>query len=339
MTARSSRTAGHIVLGATAFWIVVDVLFVFLLRQPAYLAFIALILIAGVVSGFSLLRPLTLGFDGRDLVYTTGGGEKRIPGAVVARCAATGRAYVFSDAAGAQLLAVPQQRFKDVDVAAVCSLARIPFAGLLKPLEKSRRDVGQAWGLLAAGIFCVLATAVFTGFSYWAQVVSRENLAAYHAASNCAQSTVSPGCKLETTATVTGVEPTKSYSIVHLKLADGSSAEADLPLVEPAPRVGDSVTLEIWKDPVSQFPGETAFAFVTLVDGRQTRDNPALDPNLDTSGATAGFGVFLLISLGLLGVGTYQLRKARAAVRAAAAAATGVTERVRPLRPDRPLSP
>ena len=337
MTVRATRTLGLTVLGAAGFWAVVDVLFVLLLRQPSLLWFIAFIVAAGTLSGFLLLRPLAFGFDGRDLVYTSGGNDKRIQRGDVARCAVTASNFVFSDEAGAQLLTVPRQRFKDADVAAVCSLAGIAVAGLVRPLDKARSDLGQAKMWVGLSIFCVAATLFLTGISFWAQVASQENLAAYRAAPVCNGSPATSGCRFETKAVVTGVEAAKSYSVLHLELADGSTMNADLPLYDATPSPQDSVDVELWKAPVAQLPGLGPWLRVTSVDGVGTEANPALDPNLDTTGPTAGFGVFLVISLCMLAFGVRQLTRARGGVRAAAEAATGVSGPVRPLRPDAPL--
>jgi len=57
-----------------------------LLRQPTLLLFVALLALIFPLPVVLLLRPISLRFDGADLIYQFGGRETRVGGKDVARC-------------------------------------------------------------------------------------------------------------------------------------------------------------------------------------------------------------------------------------------------------------
>src|SRR5260370_8371299 len=110
----SKRRAAMIVLGVVVMLAVLAPSAV-LLKQPALL--VLLVLIAPVQLLFLVLqmRPISLSFDGADLVYRARGRETRAPRTDIATCALVGRAWFFSNSPGAPLITLPPFRFPEAN--------------------------------------------------------------------------------------------------------------------------------------------------------------------------------------------------------------------------------
>jgi hypothetical protein len=74
------------------FWVIVLGLSALLLRQPTLLLFVALLALIFPLPVVLLLRPISLRFDGADLIYRFGGRDTRVAGSDIARCAHGGQA-------------------------------------------------------------------------------------------------------------------------------------------------------------------------------------------------------------------------------------------------------
>jgi hypothetical protein len=287
-----------------------------LLKQPALL--VLLLLIAPVQLFLLLLqmRPISLSFDGADIVYRAGGPEKRTPRTDIAICALVGRAWVFSNSAGAQLITLPAFRFDAAGVAAFCKQAGLNLSTPpLRPIDQSRKNASSAKVTRAMGVGLTLLLLIAAGGVIWLTVSAQDALHRYHSAPVCAQgASTTSVCRLETQARVTRTElygSSKASTDVYLTLT-GSTHDYRANIANSgAPKTGDVVDVEIWN------------GLVTRLGTVDTSSNPERDPNLDVVGVLAFIGLFALVTFGLAVGSQLRLRSASAAVRAAAAAASG----------------
>src|SRR5260370_33706747 len=118
----SKRPAAVIALGVVVMLAVLAPSAV-LLKQPALLLLLVIIAPIQLLLLLLQMRPTSLTFDGADVVYRAGGPETRAPRTDIATCALVGRAWIFSNSAGAPLIALPAFRFAAADVAAFCKQA------------------------------------------------------------------------------------------------------------------------------------------------------------------------------------------------------------------------
>jgi hypothetical protein len=95
VTIRGSRGAGLAVAGAGAFWVIVLGISAVLLRQPGLLLLVALLALIFPLPAVWLLRPISLTFDGADLIYSFGRRKTRVAGKDIAKCAQVGQVWVF----------------------------------------------------------------------------------------------------------------------------------------------------------------------------------------------------------------------------------------------------
>ena len=79
MTIRSTWTGAAIVGGASAGWAIFIVICALLLRTPALLLLVALLVPVELIPIIMLLRPATVSVEGADLVSRFGRGETRVP--------------------------------------------------------------------------------------------------------------------------------------------------------------------------------------------------------------------------------------------------------------------
>lgn len=314
----ATRTAAAGIAAACAVVDVVLVASAILLAIPG-LAYLLLLLGATqVVVVASMLRPLTLTIEGSEVVYQGIRGAKRIPRSAIAGCKLIGSAWVFSDAAGAQLLSLPAMRFVDAEVATFCNQAGIGLVGpSLRPVDVVRADLSGAKSMRAWGIGLAIPILGIVGIVIWAQLNSQDALRRYQAAPSCQPAaTVTSACRLQTQARVTSVKSYTTVADLHLTLVPGGGDHV-VRMDVPTPSVGDLVEVEVWSGDI------------TRVNARETSDNPARDPNLHLERAGGVPVLFALLALGMGGMGQYQLSLARARLRAATGSAS-----VEKLEPD-----
>src|SRR5260370_5519163 len=246
----SKRRAAMIVLGVVVMLAVLAPSAV-LLKQPAFV--VVLVRTAPVRLLFLLLqmRPISLSFDGADLVYRAGGRETRAPRTDIATCALVGRAWVFSNSAGAQLITLPAFRFTVADVAAFCKQAGLNLSTPpLRPIDQSRKNVRSAKGMRALGVGLTLLLLVGAGAVIWTSLSAQDALRRYQSAPVCVQAAPTPStCRLQTQAQVTSTElygSHKASTDVQLTLTgSGQHYIADV-ANSSAPITCVIVDVEIW---------------------------------------------------------------------------------------------
>jgi hypothetical protein len=298
-----------------------------LLKQPALL--VLLLLIAPVQLLFLLLqmRPISLSFDGADVVYRAGGRETRAPRSDIATCALVGRAWVFSNSAGAQLITLPAFRFTEANVAAFCKQTGLNLSTPpLRPIDQSRKNVTTAKVTRAIGVGMTLLLLLGAGGVIWLSLSAQDALHRYHSAPVCAQvASTTSTCRLEAQAQVTRTElygSSKASTDVYLTVT-GSARNYRVNIANSgAPKTGDIVDVEVWN------------GSVTRLGTVNTSGNPELDPNLDVVGVVVFIGLLAVVTLGLAVGSQLRLRSARAAVLAAAAADSGLAGPVEAVHSD-----
>jgi hypothetical protein len=77
VTIRGSRRPAATIAGAGAFWVIVLGISAVVLRQPSLLLLVAFLAVIFPLPVVWLLRPISLTFDGADLIYRFGGRETR----------------------------------------------------------------------------------------------------------------------------------------------------------------------------------------------------------------------------------------------------------------------
>jgi hypothetical protein len=300
MTISGSRQTAALIGLAVAGWSVVFAASGFLMGQPRIAFLVAPLALLGLVAVAVLARPMTLGFDGSDVVYRATSSDKRIPKTDIAQCALVGQLWVFSDSAGAQLLALPASRFNQAGMTTFCNMAGITLqAPVVRPIDQLRAAVrsGRLNRALGVGLL-VLLLAAMAGSAY-AQYSSREDLRRYEAAPACTSAAPAntSSCRLELQAVVRSVDARTSGATLHLSLA-GLAGDYIAFLAYPTPKQGETVAAELWNGEVRQ------------VEGRPTGANPTLNPNLNLAGGIAVIGLFALMALLYAAVSQYQLMKA-----------------------------
>lgn len=300
MTISGSRHSAAIIGAAAAGWSVVIAASGLLMGQPRIVLLVVPLVLLGIAGAAMQARPMTLGFDGSDVVYRVMSSEKRVAKTDIAQCALVGQLWVFSDSAGAQLVAVPANRFNQAAITGFCNTAGITLqAPVLRPIDQLRKGVrsGKLNRALSVGLL-LLFLAAMAGTAY-AQYSSREDLRRYRAAPVCTSTPPADtsSCRLELQAVVRSVDTHTGGATLHLSLA-GLTGDYIAFLDYPTPNQSDSVEAELWNGQVRQ------------VNGRPTGNNPTLSPNLDLAGAIAVIGLFALICLVYAAVAQYQLMKA-----------------------------
>jgi hypothetical protein len=329
MTIQGSRRPAAQFAAAFATILVVFVISSIALRQPSLL--LLLLLVAPVQAVFVLtqLRPVSLTFDGADIVRRAGGSETRTPRSEIATCALVGQAWVFSNSAGAQLLSMPAGRFAQADVAEFCKQAGVNLSTPPpRPIDQSRKAVRSAKITRALGVGLTLILLLGAGAAIWTSLSAQDALRRYHSAPVCADgASTSSTCRLQTQARVTSTELSshKTFTTLHLTLI-GATGDHIASVDNPgAPKTGDIVNVEVWS-------GE-----VTKLEGRDTGGNPELNPNLDIVGVVVVIGIFAAVTFGVAAGSHLQLRSAREALRAATAADSGSAGPVHAVHADAPI--
>jgi hypothetical protein len=316
MTIQGSRRPAAIFALAFAAALVVFAIAALLLRQPALLALVVLFAPVQVVVVLMQLRPVSVTFDGADVVYRAGGRETRTPRSDIANCALVGQAWIFANSGGAQLLSLPALRFTQADVVAFCKQAGLNLSTPpLRPIDQSRKNVTSAKVTRAMGVGLTLLFLLAAGGVIWLSLSAQDALHRYQSAPMCAEGTSSTAtCRLQTQAQVTSTElygSHKASTDVHLTLS-GSGAHYTANVANSgAPNTGDVVNVEIWS------------GIVTRLGTLETSGNPELNPNLDIVGVLVVIGLFAAGTFGSAVWGQLQLQSARAALHAAAAAESG----------------
>ena len=324
MTVSGSRQTAAIIGLAVAGWSVVLAASGLLMGQPRFLLLVAPLVPLGIVAVAMQARPMTLAFDGSDVVYRVMSSEKRIAKTEIAQCALVGQLWVFSDSAGAQLLAVPTARFDQAGMTALCATAGITLqAPDVRPIDQLRKEVRSGkWNRALAVGMLLLLVAGMAGAAY-AQYSSREDLRRYRAAPVCTSTAPADTstCRLELQAVVKTVDSHSSGATLHLSLT-GIAGDYIAFVDYPAPNRGDTVQAELWNGEVRQ------------VNGQPTGNNPTSSNNLDLSGAIAVIGLFALMGLIYAAISQYQLMRAATGLSHALNVAGLGDDRVQRLNPE-----
>src|SRR5216684_2861448 len=153
MTIQGSRRPAAGFALAFAAVLVVMAISTILLRQPALLVLVVLLAPIQAVFVLLQLRPISVTFDGADVVYRAGGRETRTRRSDIATCALVGQGWVFTNTSGAQLFTLPDLRFTQADIAAFCKQTSLNLSTPpLRPLDQSRKDVRSAKVMRALGV-------------------------------------------------------------------------------------------------------------------------------------------------------------------------------------------
>jgi len=324
MTINGSRQTAAIIGVAAAGWSAVLAASGLLMGQPRIVLLAAPLVLLGIAAAAMQARPMTLAFDGSDVVYRVMSSEKRIAKTDIAQCALVGQLWVFSDSAGAQLLAVPTVRFNQAVMTAFCNTTGIALqAPVVRPIDQLRKDVRSGKWNRAFGVGLLLFFLAAMAGAAYAQYSSREDLRRYQAAPVCESTapTDTSSCRLELQAVVRSVDTYKSGATLHLSPA-GLAGDYIAFLGYPTPSQGDTVEAELWNGDVSQ------------VNGRPTGSNPTLSQSLDLAGAIAVVGLFALICLLYAAIGQYQLMRATAGLSHALSVAGPGAGRAQRLHPE-----
>ena len=323
MTIRSTRQAALSVGFIGAIATVAFGISALVFGQPRFFYLLGFLVLAVLFAVVRLLVPMTLSLEGDQLLYSSGPRTRRSARSEVTGCKQVGTSWVFSDAAGAQLLVLPGIRFKDADVVAFCNQAGIALtAASQRPVDKLRRDMRTAKGNRAFGLgLGVILLAATAGLVY-VQLHAQDNLSRYRAAPACADALpATTSCRLQTQARVTSVEPHSTFTTLHVTLVK-FGGDYGFAYDHPGPKTGDVVDVELWN-------GE-----VTRLSGQDTEYNPALDPNAHLNGLLAVPLLFALICLGVAGYGQYVVMSSTAKLRVAASAEIGTAGPVYQVHPD-----
>lgn len=275
------------------------------------------------LAALAFLLPISLTDEGGELVLRSTGKTTRVRTTDIARCAQVGARWIFSDASGAQLLSLPGLRFDAADVAALCQAARIEFQGpSLQPVDKLRAAVRSAWGWIVIGLVVVIFFGGLAVVIYFLQTGARDTLSRYHAAPLCSRlNPASASCRTQAQARVVAATPDRSEIKVDLAVEGAGTYTAWL-RNQTAPNVDTTVDVELWNGKV------------TVIDGKETIDNPEQNPNLTEQNLFGVLGLFILAGLAALGYGWLALSRTRSKLRQAAAVATGFTGSVHQVHPD-----
>jgi hypothetical protein len=326
----SRRPAALIALGVVAIFVVLAISAV-LLKQPELL--LILVIIAPVQLVFLLLqmRPISLTFDGADVVYRAGGRETRTPRSEIATCALVGRGtWVFSNSAGAQLVSLSGLRFTQAAVAAFCKQAGLNLtAPPIRPIDQSRKDIRSAKTTRAFGVGLTLILLIAAGLAIFTSVRAQDALHRYQSAPVCAEgASTTSTCRLQTQAQVTSTEPNgsqKASTNVHLTLLGGGGNYVANVASSDAPKTGDIVNVEVWN------------GHLTRLGSLKTSRNPELDPTLNPVGVLVVVGLFAAGTFGSAVWAQLRLQSARASLRAAAAAESGSAAAIEAVHGDAPI--
>jgi hypothetical protein len=325
VTIRGSRGTAAAIAGAGVFWVIVLGLSALLLRQPTLLLFVALLALIFPLPVVLLLRPVTLTFDGADLIYRFGRRETRVGGKDVAKCAQVGQAWVFSGADGAQLLTLPATRFSQSDVAAFCKQAGLDLQAptVQLPVDRLRGSVTSAKWTRAVGLILAAILLGAAGWALWASNGAQDTLNSYRAAPLCAAGVHdTTSCRLQAQARVTSTKDYTSSTTLHVTLTEfGGDYITSINKPEEV-KTGDLVNVDVWR------------GNVTRLNERATADNPEVSPNLNLNGVVAVIGIFVAVAMGMAVVGQVQVIRGREALRTAAAAESGSVGPVQAVRPD-----
>jgi hypothetical protein len=329
MTIQGSRRPAAQFAAAFATILAVFVISAIVLRQPSLLLLLVLFVPLQVVYVLMQLRPVSLTFDGADVVYRAAGRETRTPRSEIATCALVGQAWVFSSAAGAQLFSLPALRFNNSDVAEFCKQASLNLSTPPpRPVDQSRKNITSAKVTRALGVGMTLLLLLGAGGAIWLSLSVQDALRRYQSAPVCAEGASTSTCRLQTQARVTRTELYGSHQAstdVYLTLTGtGATYSANIANAG-APKTGDVVTVEIWN-------GE-----VTRLGGIGTSADPELNPNLNILPVVIVIGLFAVVTLGVAVGSHLQLRSARAALHAAAAADSGSVGPVEAIHADAPI--
>jgi hypothetical protein len=330
MTIQGSRRPAAQFAAAFAAILLVFVISALVLRQPSLLLLLVLFAPLQVVFVLMQLRPVSVTFDGADIVRRGGGSETRTPRNEIATCGLVGQVWVFSNSAGAQLLSLPAGRFAQADIAEFCKQAGINLSTPpLRPIDQSRKAIKSAKITRALGVSLTLLFLLGAGGAIWTSLSAQDTLHRYQSAPVCSEgASTTSTCRLQTQARVTSTElygSHKASTDVHLTLT-GSGAHYTANVANSgAPNTGDVVNVEIWNGEVTRL-GEIG-----------TSANPELNPNLDIVGVVVVIGLFAVVSLGVAVGSHLQLLSAQAALRTASAADTGSAGPVQALHTDAPI--
>ncbi len=323
MTIRGSRGAAAAVAGAGAFWVIVLGISAILLRQPSLLLLVALLALIFPLPVVWLLRPISLTFDGADIIYRFGGRETRVAGKDIAKCAQVGQVWVFSGADGAQLLTLPATRVSQSDVAAFCEQAGLNLQAptVQLPVDRLRSSVTSAKWTRAMGMIFALILLGAAVWALWASHMAQDTLASYGAAPLCAAGVHdTTSCRLQAQARVTSTKDYPSSTTLHVTLTEyGGDYIASIN--KPAPKTGDLVNVEVWR------------GNVTRLNEKVTAYNPEVSPNLNLNGIVAVIGIFVAVTMGIAVVGHVQVVRGRENLRAAAAVESGGAGQVHAVHP------
>jgi hypothetical protein len=325
VTIQGSRRTAAAIAGAGVFWVIVLGLSALLLRQPTLLLFVALLALIFPLPVVLLLRPITLRFDGADLIYRFGGRETRVGGKDVAKCAQVGQAWVFSGADGAQLLTLPATRFSQSDVAAFCKQAGLNLQAptVQLPVDRLRGSINSAKWTRVFGLILGVILVAAAGLALWSSRAAQDNLRSYKAAPACTTVLDDTSiCRLQTQGRVTSTQESTSTRTLLVTLTEtGANYFATINKSE-APLTGEVVNVEVWR------------ANVTRLNEQDTVDNPEVNPNLNLNGVVAVIGLFAAIGFGVAVVGHVQVIRGREALRTAAAAESGSAGPVQAVHPE-----
>lgn len=330
MTIQGSKRPAAQFAAAFAASLVVFVIASVLLRQPSLLLLLLLVAPIEVVFVLMQLRPVSLTFDGADIIRRGSGSETRTPRSEIATCSLVGQVWVFRNSVGAQLLSLPVLRFTQADVAEFCKQAGLNLGTPpVRPIDQSRKNITSAKAMRALGVGMTFLFLLGAAGSIWLSLSAQDALRRYQSAPACTDGGSSTStCRLQTQAQVTGTElygSHKASTDVRLTLT-GSGAHYTANVANSgAPNTGDVVDVEIWN------------GLVTRLGAIDTSANPRLNPNLDIVGVVVVIGLFALLAFGLAVGSHLQLRSARANVRAATAAESGSAGPVHAVHADTPI--
>lgn len=307
MTIRSARRP-VLALGAAMAGLSAVMTVSALIAARAILLFLAPVVVLQAVLVISWLLPKSLSVEGSELVYRAGRREKRVARGDVARCALVRSTWIFSNAAGAQVLTLPTPQFIDKDVAAFCTQTGITIESAQPTVDKLRKAVTSAKWTIALGIFVASTMFAVAGLFLVIHIEVQADFARYLASSVCEQPPPKgTNCRFEAQARVVSVDTqSRHYATLHLTLVE-SNGDYTTDLPYPSPKAGDVVGVQLWS------------GRVTLVNGRATNDNVTTNSNLNNEGGIAVFVLWALGGIAIVGVGVYQLVTARAKLRAASA--------------------
>jgi hypothetical protein len=306
MTIRSTRNGAAIVGGAAAGWAILIVTCALLLRTPALLLLVALLVPVELIPIFMLLRPATVSVEGGDLVSRFGRGQTRVPISQIAGSTLNSRGWTFSDSSGKPLLSLSAIRFSGAEVVDFCAKAGINLsARSQRPIDKLQRSLGSGRSHRRFGVALSIVFLATIGWAAYAQYSARDSLQRYLAAPACTQAPPTTAtCRLQAQAKVNSLDSHSGGQTLHLTLIN-EGGDYIAWLDNPVPNVGDVVEVEMWAGKVVR------------INGRRSGFDPNSSPSLNLGGIIAVLSLFALICMGTAVVGQYQLVRARAGLRAA----------------------